>query len=83
MNIDKKSLVVGLLVGICLCLLFQFLPQAQAQVAPRPSPRYQMAANSSNFCVIDSFTGDVFRIAPNRSSPMHRTWFKLIKGPPR
>ncbi len=76
-------LVIVLLTGLYLCHLFLLTAKAQAQVAPQPVARYQMAADSDNFYVIDQITGDVFHVAPNRSSPKLRLWRKVLNGPPR
>lgn len=81
MNIDKKSLIVGLLLGVLLCLLLQFIPQAQAQVARQPVPRYQITGGGGSYGVIDSFTGDIYEL--RKMAPRQHVWKLLRKGPPR
>lgn len=80
MNIDKKSLIVGVLLGVCLCLLLQFVPQAQAQVRPALVPRYYIAGDGPGYGVIDSVTGDVYELYHRQK---RWSWRQLGKGPPR
>ncbi len=77
----NKQLLIGILLGVAICLTFQLLPQAQAQVK-QPVARYQMAADTDNFNVIDQFTGDVFHI---KWDLQKKRWHyrQIVTGPPR
>ena len=83
-NIDVKSLMIGLLVGLCLCLAFALVTQG-----PRPAlaagsagpARYQLevaGGTSRSYYVMDQCTGYLYE-----ANLIDRTWKLKLRGPPR
>ncbi len=80
---DTKSLFVGLLLGVALCLLVVFFMDKEAKAAaPIGQVRFQMTEPGDNnyVFVINQGTGDVYRLLERRGK---WSWNKIATGPPR
>ena len=91
MRIDIRSAVIGMLLGVCICLvaflvLGQGVERAQAHPAVAPG-RYQLAITTKPdyrvfIYVIDQHTRSVYT-APAGKDASTRSWTKVVAGPPR
>ena len=80
---NRQSLLIGILIGVCLCLVVMLFQVPQAQAASVGSgPRYQLAADSDNFWVLDAITGDVYAIRWNLQRKRFG-YVRIVHGPPR
>ena len=84
---ETKSLIVGVLIGVCICLgamivLGQGVETAVAGPAPNPA-RYQLsvAGEAGTPYVIDRMTGTVYRVKSALPGGGFR-WCRVIDGPP-
>jgi hypothetical protein len=59
LQLDPKSLAIGLLLGACVFLLMA----AQDQRAGDTSPAFSIATSNENTYVIDSRTGETWRLS--------------------
>ncbi len=86
-TVDGKSLVVGFLLGACLCLLLLLVHEsvvgpAVAAVAVKQPPRYQLvvvAMPGPRLHLLDQNTGVVYRTFSR--GPGVPVWKKWMKGP--
>ncbi len=88
--IDKKSLFIGLLIGICICLAAVLFSEPRAYATPlQGQPRYQITTPpdfqvrgvQAIFYGIDSITGDTFALCFNKDKRFY--WKPILSGPPR
>lgn len=80
---EIKSLIVGVLIGVCICLgavfvLGQGVETAVAGPVPGPA-RYQLSMDGQPY-VLDCRTGTVYYAKSVRGGSR---WYRLIDGPPR
>ncbi len=88
--IDKKSLFIGLLIGICICLAVVLFSEPKAYATPlQGQPRYQIAAGNPEYgiqgitayCyVMDAQTGTVYAASSQKGKLL---WRLFLPGPPR
>ena len=81
---NKQSLCIGILLGVCLCLVFALFQNQEAQAQTKVSrPRYQISNignMSSGHVVINQDTGSVYELLV--STKGYR-WKKIASGPRR
>lgn len=87
-TVDKKSLLVGILIGLNIMLVIGLATQDKAiaqETRHNKQPRYQMAADAVNIRVIDQITGEIWYLSWNsngRGKSGQHTWKRLTDGPP-
>ena len=89
--IDKKSLFIGLLIGICICLAVVLFSESRAYATQTNPPvaKYQITTGTPDFTfnkvcavcyVLDTTTGNVFAVRHQKSG---FKWEPILSGPPR
>lgn len=81
---ETKSLIVGVLIGACICLgamivLGQGVETAVAATPTFQAGRYQLSMDGQPY-VLDCMTGAVYCAKSVRGG---YKWFRVIDGPPR